>query len=114
MMKMNLKKRLGMFPAIGLSSFFLLATTARAGEIQKRRENQQDRIAAGIQSGQLTPREAAQLERKESILNREQRDMRRDNGGTLTVRDRRQLNRQQNRLSRDIYRQKHDRQRQLR
>jgi hypothetical protein len=89
------------------------ASGARAeGRIQQRRENQQDRIAAGVASGQLTPRETARLERGEARLNGEIRDMREDGGGKLTARDRRVVNRQQDVLSRRIYRQKHDGQKQ--
>ncbi len=65
-------------------------------------------IAQGVKSGELTAGETAKLEKKESALNQEQRDMRKIDGGKLTPQDRRTLNRQQNRLSRDIYRQKHD------
>jgi len=86
----------------------LLVTPAFAGRINNRRENQQDRIAQGIASGELTAREAARLERGEAQLNAEVADMRQDNGGSLTKRDRIAINRQQNKLSREIYRQKHD------
>jgi len=85
-----------------------VASSASAGPINKRKENQQDRIAQGVKSGQLTARETARLETKEGALNQEERDMRKVDGGKLTGQDRRTINRQQNRLSRDIYRQKHD------
>jgi hypothetical protein len=86
----------------------LLVTPAFAGRINNRRENQQDRIAQGIASGELTAREAARLEGGEARLNAEVADMRKDNGGSLTKRDRIAINRQQNKLSREIYRLKHD------
>jgi predicted transglutaminase-like cysteine proteinase len=76
--------------------------------IGERKENQQDRIANGVKSGELTSGEAANLEKKESKLNAETRDMREDNGGKLTPAEKARINRQQNRLSRQIYRQKHD------
>lgn len=94
--------------ALGAISFALLSTTAFGGEIQQRKENQQQRIGQGVESGQLTARETANLENKETRLNRETRDMREDNGGKLTAKDRAQINRQQNRLSRNIYRDKHN------
>jgi|SRR5438105_1819024 len=90
----------------------LLVTPAFAGRINNRRENQQDRIAQGIASGQLTARETARLEKNEVRLNGEISDMREDNGGTLTKKDRLIVNRQQNKLSRQIYVQKHDGQKQ--
>jgi hypothetical protein len=86
----------------------LLVTPAFAGRINNRRENQQDRIAQGVASGQLTPRETVRLEKNEVRLNGEIGDMRQDNGGTLTAKDRVVINRQQNKLSRAIYKQKHD------
>jgi len=78
------------------------------GEIGQRRENQQDRIAQGIRSGQMTPGEAARQERREQGLNREIAGMRQANGGTLTPSERKLVNRQQNRQSRQIYREKHN------
>ena len=94
--------------ALGALCFALLSTTAFGGEIQQRKENQQQRIGQGVESGQLTAGETANLENKETRLNREERDMRQDNGGKLTAKDRAQINRQQNHLSRNIYRDKHN------
>ena len=37
----------------------MISTAAQAQEIANRRENQQDRIAQGVASGQLTARETA-------------------------------------------------------
>jgi hypothetical protein len=77
-------------------------------EVGKRAENQQDRIAQGIQSGQLTAGEAAHLENNEAKINKEVRNDRAANGGKLTPQERKQVNRQQNRMSRQIYRDKHN------
>jgi hypothetical protein len=76
--------------------------------IQQRKENQQDRIAQGVKSGQLTPRETANLENKEAAINQETRADRKANGGKLTQGEKAQINRQQNRTSRQIYRDKHN------
>jgi hypothetical protein len=78
------------------------------GEIGQRKENQQDRIAQGIKSGQLKPGETARLEGREGALNRETRNMRAANGGKLTGAEKAKVNRQQNRLSRQIYNKKHN------
>lgn len=91
---------------------FVLPAAAQAQTIHQRKENQQDRIAQGVKSGQLTPRETAKLEHREARLNRETRRMRANNGGSLTPAEKAKVNRQQNQLSRDIYRQKHDAQHQ--
>ena len=77
-------------------------------DINGRKENQQDRIAQGDRSGQLTPRETAHLERQEGRINHEEHAMRRADGGHLTAADRHTLARQQNRESARIYRDKHN------
>jgi hypothetical protein len=76
--------------------------------IQQRKENQQDRIAQGVQSGQLTPGETKNLETKEAGLNKEERNMRSEDDGHLTGADRTKLDNQQNRLSNQIYDDKHN------
>jgi hypothetical protein len=78
------------------------------GTIHQRKVNQQKRIANGIKSGQLTPKEASKLEKKESNLNKETRNMRAQNGGKLTPAERAKVNKQQNKLSKDIYKDKHN------
>lgn len=77
-------------------------------EVKKREENQQDRIAQGIKSGELTPKEAAHLEGREAAINKEIKNDRAANGGKLTPAERRQVNRQENRTSAAIYRKKHN------
>jgi len=77
-------------------------------EVGKRAENQQDRIAQGVKSGQLTAAEAGNLEKKEGAINKEVRADRAANGGKLTPQERAKVNRQQNRVSRQIYRDKHN------
>ena len=76
--------------------------------IQQRKENQQDRIANGVEKGQLTAGETAKLETKEAAVNKEIKTDRAANGGKLTPQERRQVNRQQNQLSHQIYRDKHN------
>jgi hypothetical protein len=81
-------------------------------EVGKRAENQQDRIAQGIKSGQLTAGETAHLESGEAKINKEVSSDRAANGGKLTPQERKQVNKQQNRESRQIYRDKHNGRRQ--
>jgi hypothetical protein len=71
-------------------------------EVGHRQENQQDRIAQGIQSGKLNANEASHLENREAGLNQEVRDDRSVNGGKLTPAERRQVNQQQNGISNSI------------
>ena len=76
--------------------------------IPQRQENQQDRIAQGVKSGQLTAGETANLETKEAAINGEVRADRAANGGKLTQAERTQVNHQLNRTSKQIYRDKHN------
>jgi hypothetical protein len=76
--------------------------------IQERKENQQDRIGQGVQSGQLTAGEAANLEKKEATVNQEERDMRKLDDGKLTNADKKTLTQQQNQMSKQIYQDKHN------
>jgi hypothetical protein len=94
------------------AAFAQSATTTTAdpdhGTINQRKENQQDRIANGVNSGQLTPGETANLETKEAGLNKEEHTMRAEDNGKLTAADRAKLTRRQNHLSRQIYAKKHN------
>jgi hypothetical protein len=84
------------------------ATPPAPGTVGERKENQQDRIANGIQSGQLTAGETKNLETKEAGLNKEEHTMRSEDNGHLTAADREKLNHQQNHLSNQIYDDKHN------
>ncbi len=86
--------------------------TNPTSEVGKREENQQDRIAQGIKSGQLTSGEAAHLENNETKINNEVRNDRAANGGKLTPQEKKQVNHQQNRESKQIYHDKHNGRRQ--
>jgi hypothetical protein len=77
-------------------------------EVGKRAENQQDRIANGVKSGQLTADETANLETKEAAVNGEVKADRAANGGKLTAAEKAQVNRQQNHLSNQISQDKHN------
>jgi CRISPR/Cas system-associated endoribonuclease Cas2 len=77
--------------------------------IEQRMQNQQQRIQQGINSGQLTPREAGRLEAEEAKIKQDELRMKAD--GNLTPRERQRLNRELDKASGDIYREKHDAQR---
>ncbi len=86
------------------------ANTATYGnnEVGQRRENQQDRIANGVASGQMSPSEAAKAENHEQNINRHVAADRTANGGKLTPQERKNVNRRQNSASRQIYNEKHN------
>ena len=83
-------------------------TDPKEGSVNDRRQDQQGRIANGVQSGQLTAGETKNLEGREANLNREIKDDRQADGGKLTTQERQQVNRQQNNLSKSIYQDKHN------
>jgi len=93
----------------------ILAASAVAASAQSRRcinareHRQQERIAQGVRSGELTSRETFRLERQEQRIDR-QEDRFRESGDGLSPRERAKLEHELNRESRNIYRQKHDRQ----
>jgi hypothetical protein len=86
------------------------ANTAQYGnnKVGQRRENQQDRIAQGIKSGQMTAGEAAKAENQQKGINKQVRADRKANGGTLTTGEKKQVNKEQNAASKSIYNKKHN------
>ena len=74
--------------------------------IQKREQNQEQRIQQGVKSGELTPRETDRLEAQQTKIKQDEERMKAD--GTLTKAERNKLKREQNRASRNIYRKKHN------
>jgi len=77
-------------------------------EVGARRDNQQQRIANGIRSGQMSPSEAAKAEGHEKNINHQIAADRQGNGGKLTPGEKKNINRQQNGASRQIYNEKHN------
>ncbi|MGH9511048.1 MAG: YXWGXW repeat-containing protein [Terriglobales bacterium] len=86
------------------------ASTARYGknEVGTRRDMQQQRIANGVRSGQMSPSEVARSENREQNINRRVAADRNANGGRLTPREKRNINQRQNGASRQIYNEKHN------
>jgi hypothetical protein len=113
---MNLTK-LALVVSLALAPAAILAQTTTATtptpgqhdhNINQRKTNQQDRIAQGVKSGQLTAGETSHLEHQEAGINKEERGMRAQDNGHLTKSDRSTLHKQQNQESRRIYRDKHN------
>ena len=84
------------------------STTTAPPTINQRKDNQQDRIAQGIKSGQLTAGETSHLEHQEAGINKEEQGMRVQDNGHLTKQDRKTIKQQQNQESKRIYRDKHN------
>jgi len=76
--------------------------------INQRKENEKDRIQAGVKDGSLTKTEAARLKAEEKHVNKEIRRDRKD--GDLTAKEKAKITKDQNKLSKNIYQQRHDKQ----
>lgn len=90
------------FSAIVVPAFAQTATP----RITERQENQQQRIANGVASGQLTAKESQHLEGREAKLAADKHAAKAD--GVVTGKERRQLKREENRDSRAIAAKKHN------
>jgi hypothetical protein len=86
-----------------------LAQTATPG-IDKQQANQEKRIQQGVNSGELTNREANRLEKRETKLQANKEKAQAD--GVVTKKERAKLQREAKRDSKAIHRQKHDAQKQ--
>ncbi len=73
-----------------------------------REANQDQRIANGLRSGQMTSGEAAKAEHTQSKIDQQVHNDRAANGGKLTGQEKQQINGEQNAASRQIYNEKHN------
>jgi hypothetical protein len=74
----------------------------------QREANQDQRIANGLHSGQMTAGEASRAEKSQSAIDQQVHNDRMANGGQLTGQERRQIYQEQNAASRQIYNEKHN------
>ncbi len=86
-----------------------LADTTATPRVHRRQVRQQERIAQGARSGQLTPRETARLEAGQGHVERMKERAKAD--GVVTARERARLAHAQNVQSRHIARARHNRRR---
>ena len=89
--------------AFSIGAFANDASTPR---VDARQVKQEKRIEKGVESGQLTSREAARLEKQQGHVAKVEARAKAD--GTVTAAERRHLARAQNHGSAHIYHQKHD------
>ena len=97
--------------AAALAAIVLPATaqTTSTPRIDQRQANQERRIQEGVKSGDLTPREAAKLEKGQARIQKMETKAMAD--GKMTAKERRQIERAQDKQSRAIERERHDKQR---
>ncbi len=103
---MNAKRILALFAAVALP-VSVSAQTATP-RVDQRQANQEARIQQGVQSGALTGKEAAKLEKGQAKVQAKEDKAKAD--GKVTARERAKLAKAQDRQSRRIAREKHDRQ----
>lgn len=101
---MKLGKLIG--AAAVAAAFATPALAQTTGSVVQRDVNQQERIEQGLKSGQLTTREASQLERGEAKV--ERTESRALSDGKLSPAEKARIDRAQNAESREIYRDKHN------
>ncbi len=94
---------------LGIIAAGFLSTAAFAQTVQQDQQrdvNQQQRIEQGLQSGQLSTREAGQLERQQQHIDKmEAHDLR---NGSISPAEQARLNAAENKASRDIAADKHN------
>ena len=94
--------------AAALAGLASVATAMPAeARVNKRQNQQQQRIANGISKGSLTPQETIRLEQQQARIAR-YRSRNRADGRGLNRAERRRLSTMQNNASRNIYRKKHN------
>jgi hypothetical protein len=93
--------------AVAVSALFSVPALAQttSSEVQ-RNVNQQQRIENGLQSGQLSTKEAAQLEKGEANI--EKMESKAEANGNLSNAEKQRIQRAQNKESQEIYRDTHN------
>ena len=79
----------------------------RINEVDQRLENQQDRVDAGVNKGQINAKQEARDNARDSRVAQRLSADEAKNGGKITKGEQRRLNRALNRNSRHIYHQRH-------
>ncbi|MBF0624095.1 MAG: hypothetical protein HQL82_04735 [Magnetococcales bacterium] len=94
--------------SVAVFAVLALALPALAEEVDARQDRQQQRIQQGLDSGALTEKEAARLQRGQERIERIQKRVAAD--GEVTGKEVERLKHAQDVQSRKIAREKHDRQ----
>ena len=111
---MNINKTLAVIAMAVLPAVVFAQTTPptpsdKAGaRIDARQANQQQRIDAGVKSGELNQKEAARLQKGQERVQKMEDKARAD--GKITKQEARRIEHAQDHQSQKIYREKHDKQ----
>jgi len=93
--------------SIAVGALFALPALAQnTADVVQRDVNQQQRIEQGLKSGQLSTKEAAQLEKGEARI--EKMEQRAESDGKITDAEKRRIEQAQNKESKEIYQDKHN------
>ncbi|KAF0182949.1 MAG: hypothetical protein FD164_903 [Nitrospirae bacterium] len=107
-----MKKIIPSIVAAGITFSLAVAPALAAGTdspgIDQRQMNQQKRIDQGVQSGQLTEKEAKKLNKQQDRIEKKEAKMKED--GKLTKKERAKLKKKQDKAGKKIYKEKHDKQ----
>ncbi|MEG9436755.1 YXWGXW repeat-containing protein [Edaphobacter sp. HDX4] len=82
--------------------------TMAVSRVGERQNVQQQRVANGVRSGELTSHETRSIENNEARVHQQVHNERAANGGQLDQQQRQQVNREQNHVSNQIDRDKHN------
>ncbi len=82
--------------------------TTAMSRVGERSDVRQQRVANGVRSGELTPRETRNIENNQARINQQVHNDRAANGGHLNQQERQQINREQNHASEQIHRDTHN------
>jgi len=96
--------------AILASAALPVAAQTATPRVDQRQANQEARIQQGLQSGELTGKEAAKLEKGQASVQKKEDKAKAD--GQVTKKERAKLAKAQDKQSKKIRKQKHDKQKQ--
>ena len=96
--------------AILASAALPVAAQTATPRVDQRQANQEARIQQGVQTGELTPREVAKLEKGQAKVQQKEDKAKAD--GQVTKKERAKLAKAQDKQSKKIRKQKHDKQKQ--
>lgn len=99
---MNSKIAAALFALVALP----VAAQTSTPRVDQRQVNQEARIQQGVQSGELTNREAAKLDKGQAKVQAKEDKAKAD--GVVTPKERAKLAKAQNKQSKKIHKQKHD------
>ena len=84
------------------------ANTIAPNEVNQREANQEQRVANGERSGQMTSGEAARAQRNQSNIAQQTHNDRTADGGALNQQQHQQINHEQNKASKQIHQENHN------